>query len=68
VALEETETAELSATVLAVLVLQHPRAGEALLHLLSRRLRSTDDLVTQLSYTVSPPTRSEDTAGIRLPD
>jgi predicted signal transduction protein with EAL and GGDEF domain len=50
IALEETETIELSAMALAATVLQYPQVEKGLLRLLSRRLRSADDLVELLVH------------------
>jgi CRP/FNR family cyclic AMP-dependent transcriptional regulator len=43
-----TNTLELTAPALAITVLQHPEVSRALLMVLSRRLRSTDELAVQL--------------------
>jgi CRP/FNR family cyclic AMP-dependent transcriptional regulator len=48
VAIETTVALELSAATLAATVLRHPEATTELLRLLSRRLRSTDELAVQL--------------------
>ncbi len=48
-ALEDTECLEIHATVLAVVLIEHPAVSTALLRILSRRLRSTDELVNELS-------------------
>ncbi len=48
IALEDTETLELSGSALAVTLLQSPEASMALLRMLSRRLRSTDELAVSL--------------------
>src|SRR5437870_13749 len=47
IAVEDTETVELSAGALAQLVLDFPEVSTALLTSLSRRLRSTDELCAQ---------------------
>ncbi len=47
-ALETTEVLEFSAPTLVVTVLHHPETAKALLQMLSRRLRSTDELAVQL--------------------
>ena len=44
-AITDTETLELDATILEQTVLDYPEVGAALLRLLSRRLRSTDQLI-----------------------
>ena len=48
-ALEDTETLELHATVMAVVVMQYPQVAAALLRTLSRRLRSADELADELA-------------------
>ncbi len=48
-ALEDTECLEIHATVLAVVLIEHPAVSTALLRILSRRLRSTDELVVEMS-------------------
>jgi len=48
-ALEDTETLELHATVMAVVVMQYPQVASALLRTLSRRLRSADELADALA-------------------
>jgi CRP-like cAMP-binding protein len=48
-ALEDTETLELHATVMAVVVMQYPQVAAALLRTLSRRLRSADELADSLA-------------------
>ena len=48
-AIEDTETLEIHATVLAVVVMQYPQITTALLRTLSRRLRSADELADQLA-------------------
>jgi CRP-like cAMP-binding protein len=48
-ALEDTETLELHATVMALVVMQYPQVAAALLRILSRRLRSADELADALA-------------------
>ena len=48
-AVDETETVELSADVLGQVVVQYPDVSGALLRLLTRRLRSTDELADELA-------------------
>jgi CRP-like cAMP-binding protein len=48
-AIEATETLELHATALAVVLIQHPEVAAILLRTLSRRLRGADELVEQLA-------------------
>jgi CRP-like cAMP-binding protein len=48
-AIEPTETLELHATALAVVLIQHPEVATILLRTLSRRLRGADELVEQLA-------------------
>lgn len=48
-AVDETEALELDATALAQLVIQFPDVSTSLLRSLSRRLRSADELVEQMS-------------------
>jgi len=48
-ALEDTETLELHATVMAVVVMQYPQVAAALLRTLSRRLRNADELADALA-------------------
>jgi CRP/FNR family transcriptional regulator, cyclic AMP receptor protein len=48
-AVDETEALELDVTALAHLVIQFPDVSMTLLRSLSRRLRSTDELVEQMS-------------------
>ena len=55
-AIEDTETLEIHATVLAVVVMQYPQITTALLRTLSRRLRSADELADQLAR--RPPPKS----------
>lgn len=45
---EETETLALGADLLAAVLVQYPRVSAALLRLMSRRLRSTNELVQRL--------------------
>jgi CRP-like cAMP-binding protein len=47
--LEDTETLEIHATVMAVVVMQFPQVAAALLRTLSRRLRSADELADALA-------------------
>ena len=54
-ATEETETLEIHATVMAVVVMQYPQISAALLRTLSRRLRSADELADSLAR--RPPQR-----------
>ncbi len=53
-ALEDTETLELHATVMAVVVMQYPQVAAALLRTLSRRLRSADELADALARRPPP--------------
>ncbi len=48
-AIEATETLELHATAIAVVLIQHPAVAATLLRTLSRRLRGADELVEQLA-------------------
>ena len=48
-AIEETEALELHATLLAVVLIDYPEVASALLRTLSRRLRSADELVEEMS-------------------
>ncbi|HEV8468755.1 MAG TPA: cyclic nucleotide-binding domain-containing protein [Candidatus Limnocylindria bacterium] len=48
-AMEPTETLELHATALAVVLIQYPAVAAVLLRTLSQRLRGADDLVEQLA-------------------
>lgn len=48
-ALEATETLELHATVVALVLMQHPQVAAALLRTLSRRLRTADELADALA-------------------
>ncbi|TMC06025.1 MAG: cyclic nucleotide-binding domain-containing protein [Chloroflexi bacterium] len=48
-ALEDTETLEIHATVMAVVVMQYPQIATALLRTLSRRLRSADELADAIA-------------------
>jgi CRP-like cAMP-binding protein len=48
-AIEPTETLELHATALAVVLIENPDVSSALLRTLSRRLRSADELVVEMS-------------------
>ncbi len=48
-AIEATETLELHATALAVVLIQYPAVAAILLRTLSRRLRGADELVEQLA-------------------
>lgn len=50
-AIEDVETLEIHATVLAVVLIEHPAVSGSLLRILSRRLRSTDELVEAMSRT-----------------
>ena len=47
-ALRDTETIELGAPALTQTILDHPEVGAALLRVLSRRLRTTDELLEYL--------------------
>lgn len=49
VAMEETHTMEVSAAVLSEVIIQHPTVSGALLRLLTRRLRSTDELAEEIA-------------------
>ncbi len=49
-AIDEVDAMELDDLALAQTVLQYPEVSTALLHLLSRRLRSADELSTELLY------------------
>ena len=55
-ATQDTETLEIHATVMAVVVMQYPQITAALLRTLSRRLRSADELADQLAR--RPPPKS----------
>jgi CRP/FNR family transcriptional regulator len=48
-ALEETETLEIHATVMALVLMEYPQIAAALLRTLSRRLRSADELADDLA-------------------
>jgi CRP-like cAMP-binding protein len=48
-ALEDTETLEIHATVMALVVMEFPQVAAALLRTLSRRLRSADELADALA-------------------
>jgi CRP-like cAMP-binding protein len=48
-AIEDTETLEIHATVLAVVLIENPSVSSALLRVLSRRLRSADELLVEMS-------------------
>jgi CRP/FNR family transcriptional regulator, cyclic AMP receptor protein len=48
-ALEHTQTLEIHATVMALVVVQHPQVAAALLRTLSRRLRNADELADALA-------------------
>jgi CRP-like cAMP-binding protein len=48
-ALEDTETLEIHATVVALVVMQYPQVASALLRTLSHRLRSADELADHLA-------------------
>ena len=48
-ALEDTETLEIHATVMALVLMQYPQVASALLRTLSRRLRSADELADALA-------------------
>ena len=48
-ALEHTETIEIHATVMALVVMQYPQVAAALLRTLSRRLRNADELADALA-------------------
>jgi CRP-like cAMP-binding protein len=48
-ALEDTETLELHGTVVALVIMQFPQIATALLRILSRRLRSADELADALA-------------------
>jgi CRP-like cAMP-binding protein len=48
-AIEDTETLELHATALAIVIIQNPVVAATLLRVLSRRLRNTAELVDQLA-------------------
>jgi len=49
VAVEETEAMELTAAQLSQMVVKYPTVSGALLRLLTRRLRSTDELAEEMS-------------------
>ena len=53
-ALEDTETLELQGSALAIALVETPAASVGLLRLLSRRLRSTDELIDQISRERGP--------------
>lgn len=48
-ALEDTETLELLASALAIALVESPAVSTGLLRLLSRRLRTTDELIDRIS-------------------
>ncbi len=48
-AVEPTDALEIHASVLAVVLIDYPAVSSALLRILSRRLRSTDELVEEIS-------------------
>lgn len=48
-ALEDARVLEIHATVLKVVLIEHPAVSTTLLRILSRRLRSTDELVEEMS-------------------
>lgn len=48
VATEDTETVELGATALAVILLQFPEVSVAILRTFSRRLRKADEMLAQM--------------------
>ncbi len=48
-ALADTETLELQASALAIALLESPAVSSGLLRILSRRLRSTDELIDRIS-------------------
>jgi CRP-like cAMP-binding protein len=48
-ALEDTETLEIHATVMALVLMDYPQVAAALLRTLSRRLRSADELAADLA-------------------
>jgi CRP/FNR family cyclic AMP-dependent transcriptional regulator len=52
-ALEQTRTLELHRTLLAVVLIQYPDVAAELLRTLSRRLRSTDEILDTLSRRAS---------------
>lgn len=47
-AMEDTETLELGALALMETLAQYPEVASALLHILSQRLRSTDELIEEM--------------------
>ena len=49
VAIEDTQTMELSAAILSQIVIQYPTVSGALLRLLTRRLRTTDELAEEMA-------------------
>ena len=53
-ALNAVETLELDAATLSQAIMDHPEAAAALLQVLSRRVRSTDELVEQLARRERP--------------
>ena len=55
-AIEETRTLELHRTLLAVVLLQYPDVAGELLRTLSRRLRSTDEILDTLARGNKDPT------------
>lgn len=59
-ALEETRTLELHRTLLAVVLIQYPDIAADLLRTLSRRLRSTDEIVDSLARGGTPPAVDRD--------
>lgn len=48
-AIEDTQALEIHATVLAIVLIENPAVSAALLRILSRRLRSADELVVEMS-------------------
>jgi CRP-like cAMP-binding protein len=48
-ALEHTQTLEIHATVMALVLMQYPQVAAALLRTLSRRLRNADELADALA-------------------
>jgi CRP-like cAMP-binding protein len=55
VAIEDTETLELSTDQLADIIVRYPRTTRTLLKIVSRRLRSTDELLELIARSRDPP-------------
>jgi len=63
-AIDETEAIELAGIVLSVTILKFPKVASSLLHALSRRLRTTDDLTEAIlaRHTRQPAERALEAA------